>query len=61
MLEEQMQIVADGGYPINVIRDQAKNQCIVLPIEHGRYPGHPEPGGPFANMVPHPDIEVSLL
>ena len=61
MLEEQMQVVEDGGDPINVIRDQAKNQCIVLPVEHGRYPGYSEPGGPFANLIPHPDIEVSLL
>ena len=28
-----MQIVEDGGDPMNVIRDPSKNKCIELPLE----------------------------
>ena len=33
MLQEQMQVVEDGGEPMNVFRDPAKNECIVTPYE----------------------------
>ncbi|MCH7608802.1 MAG: Rieske 2Fe-2S domain-containing protein [Chloroflexi bacterium] len=33
MLNEQIDIVADGGEPMNVFRDPAKNQEIVLPFD----------------------------
>ena len=33
LLQEQMRIVEDGGEPMNVIRDQAKNVNIVTPFE----------------------------
>ena len=34
MLEEQIQVVADGGDPINTFRDPTANVCIDLPMEH---------------------------
>ena len=34
MLEEQIQVVEDGGDPINTFRDPAANVCIDLPMEH---------------------------
>ena len=34
MLEEQIQVVEDGGDPINTFRDPAANVCIELPMEH---------------------------
>jgi len=33
MMIEQMQIVQDGGEPMNVFRESATNQCIVTPFE----------------------------
>ncbi|MCH8198493.1 MAG: hypothetical protein IIA54_00285 [Chloroflexi bacterium] len=32
-LKEQLAIVADGGDPMNVFRDPARNECITLPLE----------------------------
>ena len=32
-LKEQLAIVADGGDPMNVFRDPARNECIELPLE----------------------------
>ncbi|MCY4447268.1 MAG: Rieske 2Fe-2S domain-containing protein [Chloroflexi bacterium] len=34
MLEEQIQVVADGGDPINTFRPPTANVCIELPMEH---------------------------
>ena len=34
MLEEQIQVVEDGGDPINTFRDPDTNVCINLPMEH---------------------------
>ncbi|MCH8974533.1 MAG: Rieske 2Fe-2S domain-containing protein, partial [Chloroflexi bacterium] len=34
LLNEQMDIVEDGGDPMNVFRDPAKNQRIALPFDH---------------------------
>ncbi len=61
MLEEQMQIVEDGGEPMNVLRDPAENDIIVLPCEYFRYPGDTDTGGPFKDVVPRkPDVEAVL-
>jgi 5,5'-dehydrodivanillate O-demethylase len=37
LLKEQAQIVADGGEPMNIVRDPAKNQYITLPQEQNKY------------------------
>lgn len=34
MLDEQIQVVEDGGDPVNTFRDPAANVCIDLPMEH---------------------------
>ena len=41
-LMDQLRVVADGGDPINVIRDPALNRCIELPLE--RWPSLQEVG-----------------
>ena len=33
LLNDQMKIVEDGGEPMNVFRDPAKNQCVTFPYE----------------------------
>lgn len=38
LLEEQLQLVKDGGDPMCVFRDPKRNQCVVLPQERTRYP-----------------------
>ncbi len=45
ILEEQMQIVEDGGEPMNVHRED--KGVIFLPQEHSYYPGYEVTGGPF--------------
>ena len=61
MLEEQLTIVEDGGDPMNVFRDPAENQCIVLPQEHTYYPGESVTGGPFKHQESHQaEIDVVL-
>lgn len=63
LLKQQMDIVARGGEPMNFHRDH-KDECIVLPIEHARYPddGENETGGPFKDFVPRkPDYERVLV
>ena len=60
-LEEQMQVVADGGDPLNTHRNPAENEVIVLPCEYYMYPGYDEVGGPFKDTVPgKPDVEAVL-
>ena len=58
LLEEQMQVVADGGDPLNTHRDPAANECIVLPQEYSRYPEeYGGEKGPFQDARPHePDV-----
>ena len=34
LLAEQMAVVADGGEPMGVVRDEGENECIRLPLEH---------------------------
>jgi hypothetical protein len=61
MLEEQMQVVADGGEPMNVHRDPVENEVIVLPCEYYQYPGYDAIGGPFKDYQPgKPDAEAEL-
>ena len=37
MLDEQVQVVEEGGEPMNVFRDPEQNQCIALPQERTKY------------------------
>jgi 5,5'-dehydrodivanillate O-demethylase len=61
MIEEQLKVVEDGGDPINVHRDPAKNKDLGLATEHTYYPGYTRTGGPFADkpLVP-PQVERTL-
>ena len=61
LLEEQMKVVADGGEPMNVHRDSAKNECIFLPQEVSVYPGDTEIGQRWKDVpVTKPHVEASL-
>jgi len=62
LLDQQMKIVEDGGEPMNVHRDPAKNEIHVFPVERFEYPGHDGyTGGPFINDTPRkPDVEAML-
>ena len=61
LIDEQIQIVEDGGEPINVHRDPAKNDGILLATEHTYYPGYAETGGPFAaKPLAAPEVEASM-
>ncbi len=61
MMEEQIKIVENGGDPINVHRDPAKNKCITLATEHTYYPGYTHTGGPFVETpFIMPELEASL-
>ena len=61
MLDEQIDVVADGGDPLNTHRDPAENEVIVLPCEYYMYPGYDEVGGPYKDSVPRkPDVEAEL-
>ena len=61
MIEEQIKIVENGGDPINVHRDPAKNKCITLATEHTYYPGYTRTGGPFVETpIIKPELEASL-
>ncbi len=61
MLNEQMDLVRDGGEPLNVWRDPAKNETIVFPIEYWHYPGYEGTGGPFKEQTPRtPDVVANL-
>ncbi|MDA0798949.1 MAG: Rieske 2Fe-2S domain-containing protein [Chloroflexi bacterium] len=61
MINENLQIVEDGGEPINVHRDPAKNVAIPLATEHTYYPGDDFTGGQFADkpLLP-PQVEASM-
>ena len=59
ILEEQMQIVADGGDPLNVHRQE--KDIIYLPQEESIYPGFDEPGGPFAGQENRPPMVEAIL
>ena len=60
LLNEQIQIVEDGGDPLNVHRQE--KEIIELPTEHAYFPGYDVTGGPFAGLQPGPvELERSLL
>ena len=61
VIEENLRIVEDGGDPINIHRDPAKNDGIPLATEHTYYPGDTVTGERFADkpLVP-PQIEASM-
>ena len=50
ILDEQARVVEDGGEPMNVHRDEAENEIIVLPCEYFQYPGYEGTGGPFKDV-----------
>ena len=59
MIEEQIQIVEDGGDPINVHR--VDEGPIPLPQEHSYWPGETVTGGPYKHhQVREPDV-VAIL
>ncbi|MEK9659839.1 MAG: Rieske 2Fe-2S domain-containing protein [Chloroflexota bacterium] len=58
MLEEQMRIVADGGDPVNVHREE--RDIIWLPTENAHYPGYKGTGGPFKGATVD-DKDIDLL
>ena len=61
MLDQQARVVEDGGEPINVLRDPAKNDTIVYPVEHFEYPGYPgSHRGPFTEIEVRNDVEAVL-
>ena len=49
LLTEQMAVVADGGEPMAVVRDEGENECIKLPLEH--WPSMNNPAR-LANFTP---------
>ena len=59
MIEEQIQIVQDGGEPINVHR--VDKGPIPLPQEHSWYPGYTHTGGPFAGKAKTTPDVVAIL
>jgi 5,5'-dehydrodivanillate O-demethylase len=61
MIEEQIKIVEDGGEPINVHRDPAKNEAMSLATEHTYYPGYSSTGGPHADKPLLPPEVVARL
>jgi 5,5'-dehydrodivanillate O-demethylase len=61
LLNEQLDIVADGGDPMNVHRDPALNDCIYLPQEVSLYPGDTEIGQRWKDVpVEQPEVEALL-
>jgi len=61
MLDEQAAIVEKGGEPMNVWRNKAENEIIILPCEYFQYPGYEGTGGPFKNTkAKKPDVEAIL-
>ena len=62
LIEEQFKTVENGGDPINVHRDPAKNKCITLATEHTYYPGYTRTGGPFVETpILKPEVEASSV
>jgi 5,5'-dehydrodivanillate O-demethylase len=59
VLNENLQIVEDGGDPINVHRKE--QDIIYLQQEHSYYPGYAETGGPFRDMpLEAPQVQMDL-
>jgi 5,5'-dehydrodivanillate O-demethylase len=51
LLRRQLRIVEDGGEPMNVFRDPAKNECIVVPPRNGEALEWPGNDGGFMRRV----------
>ena len=62
LLEEQLQIVADGGDPLCVIRDPKQNECIALPQDRARYPDDADLAAVHAwDNAGRAEVEVTLV
>ncbi len=51
LLQRQLRIVEDGGEPMNVFRDPAKNECIEVPPRSGQALEWPGPTGGFMRRI----------
>jgi hypothetical protein len=61
MLNQQMEIVAQGGDPMNVQRNEDENEILLYPVEHFEYPGYEgRLRGPFQDMVVNNTVEAEL-
>ncbi|MBL76182.1 MAG: (2Fe-2S)-binding protein [Chloroflexi bacterium] len=61
LLDEQMEIVAQGGDPMNIIRDEAENEILIYPVEHFEYPGYQgRLRGPFQDITVNNNVEQDL-
>ncbi len=61
MLNEQMEIVAQGGDPMNVHRNEDENEILIYPVEHFEYPGYEGSlRGPFKDIVVRNQVEANL-
>ena len=61
LLDEQARVVEEGGEPMNIHRDEAENEIIILPCEYFQYPGYEGTGGPFKDVRPAPaEVEAVL-
>ena len=61
MLNEQMEIVAQGGEPMNVHRNEDENEILIYPVEHFEYPGYEGSlRGPFKDIVVRNQVEANL-
>ena len=61
LLDEQMELVAQGKDPMNVIRDETENEILIYPVEHFEYPGYEgRLRGPFQNIVVNNHVEQEL-
>ncbi len=61
MLNEQMEIVAQGGEPMNVHRNEDENEILIYPVEHFQYPGYEGSlRGPFKDIVVKNQVEANL-
>ncbi len=61
MLNEQMEVVAQGGEPMNVHRNEDENEILIYPVEHFEYPGYEGSlRGPFKDIVVRNQVEANL-
>ena len=61
MLNQQMEIVAQGGEPMNVHRNEDENEILIYPVEHFQYPGYEGSlRGPFKDIVVKNQVEANL-
>ncbi len=61
MLNQQMEIVAQSGDPMNVHRNEDENEILLYPVEHFEYPGYEgRLRGPFQDLVVNNTVEAEL-